>query len=213
MTKMKRLAEVDDSLTPINTPVSEESIKERNLLYDVLTPKQFMAQFNVEIYRPVHFELYGQPHYIQLNYCANPYCSYYGKEQTKFNGRAKRYRLSGKENEKVIICGKGNGGFNEIPSLGCTTSTLSNWSISTEIERLHRINTVLPLDQTYIFHKDDCRITTTPFSSSKDFYKRGTSTAKSQRYQCKVCKKFTNVLPDKKRNTGYHQQRNDILIQ
>ncbi|MDN8774122.1 insertion element protein, partial [Staphylococcus aureus] len=37
------------------------------------------------------------------------------------------------------------------------------------------------------------------------------SRGKSQRYQCKACKKFTNVLPKREETTTYHQQKNTIL--
>lgn len=213
MTKMKRLAQVDDPLVSITVPLSEATIKKRIQLYDELTPKQFKSRFSRDIYLPVQFELYGETHSIQVNHCANSFCTNFGEEQAKYKGKAKKYHLSGKDAEKVLICGKDNRGLNGIPSLGCTTRTMSNWSVAAEIERLYRINTVLPVDLTYTFHKEDCSIETTPFSQPKDFYKRGTSTSKSQRYQCKECEKFTNVLPDKKRNTGYHQKRNDILLQ
>jgi transposase-like protein len=67
------------------------------------------------------------------------------------------------------------------------------------------------LEPDYQFHKEDCLINSTPFIKPKDFLKKGLSKSKSQKYQCKTCKKHTNVLPTKKRNTGYHQQRNEIL--
>lgn len=213
MTKLKRLAEATDQLIHIKVPISNEKLQERIMLYEELTPKQFGTRFSKDIFIPVHFELYGEDKIIQVNQCANPFCTYYGQEQESYKGRALKYRLSGKAEDKTLICGKNVGDTDDIPSLGCTTRTMSNWSIATEIERLHRINTVLPIEPIYNFHKADCPVPTTPFSSPGDFYKRGISTSKSQRYQCKNCKKITNVLPDKKRNTGYHQKRNDILLQ
>lgn len=44
------------------------------------------------------------------------------------------------------------------------------------------------------------------------FYTRGESTSNSQKWQCKTCKKLTNVLPTRERSFNYHQQRNDVLI-
>lgn len=58
--------------------------------------------------------------------------------------------------------------------------------------------------------KDNKQIT--PFTDSKDFYKRGKSTSNSQKYQCKKCKKITNVLPPQEKSFNYHQQRNELLL-
>ena len=41
--------------------------------------------------------------------------------------------------------------------------------------------------------------------------KGGKSKSNSQKYQCKECKKYTNVLPTKRESTTYHQKRNDVL--
>ncbi|MBD3107555.1 insertion element protein [Bacillus sp. AGMB 02131] len=212
MSKMKRLAATNDELMRIESPFSEDELNERNDLYDKLSPKQFRTRFSKGIFQPVKIELNGKIYTIQVNHCANPFCKHYGLEQMNYKGKAKRYKLSGNDAEKVIICGNDNRNQDGIPSLNCTTRTKSNWSVATEIERLNRINTIVPIKPDYVFHKETCSLETTPFLNPKDFYKRGTSTSNSQRYQCKTCKKFTNVLPDKKRNTGYHQQRNDVLV-
>lgn len=52
----------------------------------------------------------------------------------------------------------------------------------------------------------------TPLTNPKDFYKRGKSTSNSQKYQCKKCKKITNVLPSQEKSFNYHQQRNELLL-
>jgi transposase-like protein len=88
----------------------------------------------------------------------------------------------------------------------------SNWSIAEEINRLVRIETVQDVEPDYAFHKEGCiNEGFTPFDHKKEFYKQGKSTSNSQRWQCKQCKKITNVLPNRKQSTTYHQQRNDIL--
>lgn len=211
MSKLKRLANPLDSLVHIEPPVTKEELNERTKLYDLLEPKKFKNHFNKQVYRPTNFTLDGRMYSIQMNHCANPFCKNYGKEQMKYKGKVQRYKLSGNDSEKVNICSIDNRDVDDIPSLNCNTRTMSNWSIATEIERLHRNNITLPIEPEYQFHKDSCIVGSTPFTVQKDFYKRGTSTSNSQRYQCKACKKFTNVLPDKTRNTGYHQQRNDVL--
>lgn len=188
-------------------------MEERHALYDLLEPKKFQSHFNNLLFRPTEFTLNGQRFSIQVNHCANPFCKNHGRNQEHYKGKSFRYKLSGKADEKVIICAKDNRTVDGIPALDCNTRTMSNWSIATEIERLYRINATLPIEPDYNFHRTSCTVETTPFTNPKAFYKRGTSTSNSQRYQCKSCKKFTNVLPDKIRNTGYHQQRNDVLPQ
>lgn len=154
MSKMKRLATVNDSLIKIETPLSAEGLRERSNLYDELPPKKFKFYFSKEIYNPVYFELNGELHTIQVNHCANPFCKNYGVEQAKLIGKSTKYKLSGNDEEKVIICGKDTQDPDGIQPLGCTTRTISNWSVTTEIERLHRINTVLPIELTMSFIKN-----------------------------------------------------------
>ncbi|EQB95342.1 insertion element protein [Geobacillus sp. A8] len=97
--------------------------------------------------------------------------------------------------------------------MDCHAITLSNWSIAQEIERLIRINSIQDVEPDYQFHKDCCIAEDcTPFNEPKAFYKRGKSTGKSQRWQCKTCKKFTNVLPNRKQSITYNQKRSDILL-
>lgn len=211
MSKMKRLANLNDTITTILPPITEEELELRNEKYNLLEPKKFKKVFQKGIYRATEIELNGQSYQIQMNHCANPFCKNYGQKQIKYKGKSSRYKLSGLDKESVLICSKENRENEHIPTLNCNTRTMSNWSIATEIERLQHINTVLPIEPDYNFHKDNCIIDSTPFTKPKDFYKRGTSTSNSQRYQCKTCKKFTNVLPDKYRSTTYNQQRNDIL--
>lgn len=89
---------------------------------------------------------------------------------------------------------------------------VSNKVAVEEISRLIRINTILEMEPDYHFHYEHCDyLKATPFEKPHLFYKRGKSTAKSQRYQCKLCNKITNVLPARKQSTTYHQKRNDIL--
>lgn len=109
---------------------------------------------------------------------------------------------------------------NEIPEdmsygvvLGNRTETVSNWSVAEEIKRLITINTVVPFEKEYNFHRPDCAAEgQTPFTHRTGFYNRGKSTGNATKYQCKVCKKITNVLPKQNENFSYNQKRNDILL-
>jgi transposase-like protein len=79
-------------------------------------------------------------------------------------------------------------------------------------KRLIQIETVQDIEPEYNFHKDNCPNSgISPFEVKKLFYKQGKSTAGSQRWQCKSCKKITNVLPTRKQSTTYNQKRNDVL--
>jgi hypothetical protein len=51
----------------------------------------------------------------------------------------------------------------------------------------------------------------TPFETPKGFYKQGKSKVGAQIWQCKVCKKKTNILPNTKQTTTYKQKRSEIL--
>ena len=213
MSKMKRLATSDDVIVQVDIPFTEKELTERNDLYDTLTPKKFKQKFQEGLFLPASFTLNGKKFSLQVNKCANPFCKNFGKEQENYLPKKNRYSLVGTDRERGIRCKQDPNHPNEIPSLECYTRTMSNWSLASEIERLVQINSVVPVEPDYVFHKDSCPLSSTPFTEPKDFYKRGVSTSKSQKYQCKTCKKYTNILPDKTRNTGYQQQRNDILPQ
>ena len=215
MVKIKRLAKVADTFLGIEPPITEEELQDRQVDYPVLTPAKMTAKSNDQLYRPTKFKWKGQFKKIQLNHCANTFCKNFGLPQKRFTIKSKpyRYRIHGTKDKKSIMCTPIQVNPDEIPTLGCFTKTMSNWSLAEEIEGLVRINSIVPVDPTYKFHKEDCSNTSTPFTVSTDFYKRGKSSANSQKYQCKTCKKMTNVLPSKSENTTYNQKRNDIVPQ
>lgn len=97
-------------------------------------------------------------------------------------------------------------------TLNCSPMTVSNWSVVEEISRLVRINQTKDVEPEYYFHKDSCVVGhLTPFDTPDDFYKQGKTLNNSQRWQCKVCKKKTSILPNKRQSTTYRQKKNDIL--
>jgi transposase-like protein len=212
LAKLKRLADKEDDLVLIPSPVSTEEIVERAKDYSLLTPKQFGTKHKELLFKPIDFTWNGETFQIQYNHCANPYCKWHGLSQEKFRGKLSRYRLSGSGNEKILKCNSDPIEPTKGATFDCNTITLSNWSIAQEIERLTRINSVQDLKPEYQFHKEGCvSENATPFDEPKLFYKRGKSTGKSQRWQCKSCKKFTNVLPDSRKSITYGQQKSDIL--
>jgi len=214
MAKLKRLAKNNDVIVKVNTPISESELENRQKDYEVLSPRKFAFRYNPMIYLPTTFNLNGEVHTIQYNYCINPFCHNFGKEQTRYEkikGKPSRYKITGtSKGHKGLECNHNPVGTGI--TLNCNVNPISNWSIAEEIKRLVQLETVLDVEPDYQFHKDGCAESpATPFAEPKKFYKRGKSKSNSQRYQCKTCKKFTNVLPSREKSSTYHQKKNDIL--
>ncbi|HLR11361.1 MAG TPA: insertion element protein [Sporosarcina sp.] len=216
MAKLKQLVDKDKRIVAITNPVSYKELKDRTNDYDLLTPRRFANKYNSMLFKPVEFNWNGKYYTIQYNHCAEPFCASYNQEQAEFKGtrrNPKRYRLSGKRNEKGIIC-------NPIPtpplnkdSLGCFNSVFSNWSIAEEIARLVRIESFEDVIPVYRFHKEGCvNEGSTPFIDKSLFYKQGKSRNGSQVWQCKTCKKKTHTIPNQRQSTTYGMKRNDILL-
>ncbi len=207
------------------SPFSHELIKQRDKEYFEKSNIDFQKDYRDYLYAPTLLEIGKEKYYIQLNYCNNTFCKWYGLSQVVYTGlkyKPSRYTLKQTTNSAIpnsepkprILCNPvpDNGVFGE--SLGNSTDTISNWSVAEEIKRLITINSVVPLEPHYIFHKEGCsNLDKTPSNDEKSFYKRGKSITNFQKYQCKECKKITNVLPGQEKSFNYNQQRNDILIQ
>lgn len=217
MANLKRLSNKQDSVLSVIPPVSDNEIEERNKHYGELEPTKYAKKYNHLLFTPVQFYWNDRIYQIQYNFCTDPFCKWFGRNQERFEkvpNKPSRYRLSGSEKykSKSIICNP-----DPIqPDVGMVSKVssfpYSNWSIAEEISRLVRIETVQDIEPDYVFHKEGCiNNGLTPFDHKKEFYKQGKSTSNSQRWQCKRCKKITNVLPSRKQSTTYHQQRNDIL--
>lgn len=212
MVKIKRLANQSDIICHVEPNIPHKEFAQREIDYLDLSDKKMKKKYIEFVFRPTHFKWKGQIFEIQTNFCANPYCKNHHQTQKKYNiGKNQRYKISGKETERTVYCNPDPSNLNGVPTLGCYNKTHSNWSLATEIERLIRINTVVPIEPDYEFHKDGCINTETYFSEPKTFYKRGKATSNAQIVQCKTCKKYTNILPDKSASTSYQQKRNDIL--
>ncbi|MCM3708853.1 MULTISPECIES: insertion element protein [Cytobacillus] len=214
MAKLKRLATKEDNLVLVSSPVLMEEISERTNDYHLLTPKQFGTKYKDLLFKPVDFSWNGITHQIQYNYCANPFCKWHGLPQEKFDSKGKpsRYRLSGTGNDKKLRCNPDPIHLTTGVALDCHNTTLSNWSIAQEIERLIRVNGVQDKVPEYKFHKDGCAAyDCTPFEEPSAFYKQGKSSTGTQRWQCKTCKKKTTLTPNRKQSITYNQKRSDVL--
>lgn len=194
--------------------VTNGELQLRNKEYDEMTPRKFNTKRTKGAFVPIGFEYQNRSYELELNKCVNPLCKNFGLPQEKFNvkGKPSRYRVNGKNLTSMVLCNPEKVDLDSPPTGGCLTTTLSNWSAADEIERLIRINSLKPVEKEYDFHKEDCTIALhTPQKDSGSFYKRGKNSAKSQRYQCKTCKKITSVLPTKQQNLVFNQKRNEIL--
>ncbi|WP_247600270.1 hypothetical protein [Priestia flexa] len=215
MSKLKRFASKEDNIVVVHTPVSNEEFEKRMKDYPLLTPRQFGTKYKNLLFTPSKITWNDKTYEIQVNHCSNPYCKWHGMPQEKFEVRGKRsrYKIHGTGLDKTIFCNPEPFIDSSGIALNCFSATLSNWSIAQEIERLIRINSVQDIQPEYIFHKEECTSgELTPFSEPKAFYKRGKSTGKSQKWQCKSCRKITNVLPERERSITYNQKRSDILL-
>lgn len=217
MSKLKRLSTLKDKVAEVKCPVTDEEIKNRHHDYPLLSPIHFARRYG-ELFQPIELTLKENTHMIQFNACTNPYCKWFGLSQLQFHhckNKPSRYKLTGssKYESQRIACNPDP----EKPSFGettwdCTSDPISNWSAAEEIARLHTHDSIQNWEPEYVFHHEPCPHSSfTPSDNPKSFYRQGKSSSKSQRWQCKSCKKFTNVLPTRRVSSTYHQQRNDIL--
>jgi transposase-like protein len=217
LTKLKRLALLDDPIYEVQRPISDSVLHSRKIDYPLLSPGAFAKKYRDVLYRGVSLAHEGKYYKIQMNHCDNPYCKWYGLDQHRFEtikGKPSRYRLSGARSgqDRAVVCNPDPMNTKGEISLNCTTDAISNWSIAEEIKRLATHDRIIDWEPDYNFHRETCILhTKNPFDNSNDFYRRGKSTGKSQKWQCKTCKKLTNVLPKRRETTTYHQKRNDIL--
>lgn len=178
-------------------------------------PKKFAFRYKNSLFKTVKFEWNGKKYEIQFNTCTNPFCKWCGLPQEKFNikGKPSRYKLdSSVSSERVYKCNPDPINPNSGITLNCRSVALSNWSIAEEISRLIRNDSTVEIEENYVFHRDECGVFhLTPFEKPELFYKRGKSKGNSQRYQCRLCKKYTSLLPKREKNSRYKQKRNDIL--
>lgn len=214
MAKLKRLAQPTDVIVVVKEPLSSEELLDRQLDYPLLNPRRFARRYN-KLFDPIEFTYKGENHILQFNYCTNPYCSWFGLPQKKFDeikNKPSRYKLSsrGKDKDDAIVCNPDP--TEQTRSHKCTVTPISNWSVAEEIKRLATLDKVKDIEPEYIFHKDGCSNgEANPFDNPKEFYQRGKSSGGSKKWQCKSCKKMTNVLPTRRESFSFNQKRNEIM--
>lgn len=221
---MKKLATSDDVDIVITPPFTLDIMNIRDNDYFKDTDTQFCKKYRKYLYEPVYINIKGERNEIQFNKCSNPFCGRYGQSQKKYLNlprKPSRYKIVSSSNKIGEY-------FQTTQNLSCNiienepdvdrviehrTQCISNWSVAEEIKRLITINSVTPIEPEYVFHKEECSCKDiTPFDTPKGFYNRGKSSSNSPKYQCKECKKITNVRPRQNESYNYHQKRNDLLF-
>lgn len=217
LAKLRKLADKSDGIVTITRPVSDEELVEREKDYQQLSPDEFAKKYRNSWYRPVTIMFKGKVHQIQLNRCTDPFCKWFGMPQERFTearNKPSRYKLTGTmRSAHKFVCNPDPLRSTSGTTWDCTTVVLSNWSIAEEIARLAKNDKVRQVEPTYNFHHEDCEnYGITPFDSPSHFYRKGKTKVNTQRWQCKSCKKLTNILPTRRESFNYHQQRNNILL-
>ena len=103
--KIRRLAKLSDAIVDVKMPLSKEAIAERNENYYKLPPGSFSKLFKDVWMEPVDFTYNGTSHQLQMNFCSNPFCKWYGMPQERFTtvpNKPHRYKIG--SSEKYILC-------------------------------------------------------------------------------------------------------------
>ena len=104
--KLKRLSDKTVSKVKVIPPITEEEINQREIDYTTLSKMEFSRKYGYLLYTPVELVIDKKSYNIQTNFCANPFCKWYGKEQFKYKNLKRnpsRYMITGK-NFKSIKC-------------------------------------------------------------------------------------------------------------
>ena len=208
-----------NSLVSVAGPFSDAEIHQRHDEYNKLPAEEFQKKYRSLIYRPAIISIDGKDFEIQLNKCNNPFCKWYGLPQVKYENiksKPSRYKIvassRGSTADRLLQCNDVSD--SHLPGVVSAnyTSLISNWSVAEEVKRLIKVNSTVPLKSEYEFHNALCTKSTTPFDDPMDFYKRGKSTSNSQKYQCKECKKITNVLPFVEERFNYNHKLDGVML-
>lgn len=214
----KRLAQSNDLDIICRGPFPDEVVAERDKEYPLLSEDTFQKKYRHYAFIPAEIQIGDKVHEIQLNFCNDTFCDNYGLSQYKYNsikGKPLRYQLSTMRTGNTgAFCNRHYDTASARYPLIHNTQTISNWSVAEEIKRLITINSVVPMTKEYKFHKFNCKNDgTSPADNPEVFYRFGKSLGKCTRYQCKECKKTTNVLPDLDERFNFRQKRNDVLVE
>lgn len=104
--KRKRLAQPADRVVSVKYPISNGERKARQRDYKVLSPKRFADKYRpLMLFKPVKIRYRGKDYFIQVNFCTEVFCRWFGMPQEVIAGPTRRgrytyrYHLSGTERE------------------------------------------------------------------------------------------------------------------
>lgn len=163
--------------------------------YATLSNQELAKKYRSVLFRQSGIVEQAQESPIQLNFCDNPFCDHYGKEQKRFvdiKNKPSRYKLAGSlKSGKQLRCNDTIGPDFTDMGLDCSIEPISNWAVAEELKRLKVINAIADTKQEYVFHRDTCENSTlTPFSDPASFYRRGKSSSNSQNINANNAKRL-----------------------
>ncbi|MDF2699951.1 MAG: hypothetical protein K0Q49_1507 [Haloplasmataceae bacterium] len=155
---MKKLVDKESSFVSIEPNLDLEEFNQRSQDALLMDNKEFASKRNEYYpYNPVKLKIKNEEVTLQMNYCTDPLCKWYGTEQAIMDGLTrdkKKFTLNGSGKKKNIKCHDFPIDSREAPMVGNTSIIYSNWGIATEIKRLIDISSFA--DEVYLFHKDTC---------------------------------------------------------
>ena len=102
--KLKRLSDKTVSKVKVIPPITQEEVNQREIDYTTLSKMEFSRKYGYLLYTPVELVVDKKSYNIQTNFCANPSCKWYGKEQLKYKnlkGNPSRYMITGKSFKSI----------------------------------------------------------------------------------------------------------------
>lgn len=158
---MKRLVDKDNSFVSIEPNLNMEEFDQRNQDSQLMEEKAFSTKrANYYLYNPVKLKIKNEEVNIQMNYCTDPLCKWYGTEQATVSGKTRdkqKYVLNASDKDKGILCRDISiESDSNAPMVGNSSSVYSNWAIATEIKRLIDLSSVV--DEVYTYHYDHCEV-------------------------------------------------------
>lgn len=65
-------------------PVSDGDIEDRKKHYGILDTTKYAKRYNHLLFSPVQFHWNDKTFQIQYNFCTDPFCKWFGRDQERF---------------------------------------------------------------------------------------------------------------------------------
>src|SRR5690554_265488 len=193
-----------------------EDICKDNINIDLIDFNKLSRDF---LFQPVELFHNEKLYEIQANFCADPFCKWYGLGKSNLNEDnitklKKNIYVTGDFNNKVTNCNHDKEDFNRGVVTSSHTTTISNYSLALEIKRLLDIKTLASeKNMSHLFHEDWCPFKdSTPFTDKKQFRYKGRTKQKSKRWICHKCGKDKTISPELEENFTLGLQNSEKMI-